>query len=130
MGGAIPRGIEAIWPHVTLFTSYRATLLGAAVLAMCSIIPLGQIGGGRENPNEHEARLAAEMAAKLMAKHQIESSSLELGADPVEKTVIQRESKGKAVAWQVHLATKVGQALNVEVVYTPGCDRISAIGRS
>lgn len=80
VGGAIPRGIEAIWPHVTLFTSYRATLLGAAVLAMCSIIPLGQIGGGRENPHEHEAPIPSRDQARALAPVAFNALLIGMGA--------------------------------------------------
>lgn len=54
VGGVLPRIAQSLWPHLTLFLAYRITLLAAAGLAMCSLIPLFRMGPLNEAPLTQE----------------------------------------------------------------------------
>lgn len=83
------------------------------------------------NPNAEEAALAAAEAQRLMLRHQIETADLADGPPPVEQVDVQAASgKCRAVMWQAQLAAVLGLHMHAEVSYTPGTDRIRAIGRA
>lgn len=83
------------------------------------------------NPNAEEAALAAAEAQRLMLRHQIETVDLSDGPPPVEQVDVQAASgKCRAVMWQAQLAAVLGRHMHAEVSYTPGTDRIRAIGRA
>ena len=85
---------------------------------------------GSSNP--HEASNAAAEAQRLMVEHQTGAATLEEsgGPAPVEKAYVQ-DTPGvkRATLWQASLAAVLGRHLHVAISYTPGTDRITAVGR-
>ncbi|MCC6651077.1 MAG: MFS transporter, partial [Candidatus Eisenbacteria bacterium] len=65
-GGVLPKAVQMVWPHTTLFVAYRITLLAAAALAMFSLVPLFRMGRLDEKPLDHEeAKVTPQQARHL-----------------------------------------------------------------
>jgi len=82
-----------------------------------------------QSDNVHEAAMAAEECARLMAQHQIDSACLEEGPAPVESTDLQGRTKARGVTWELSLATAISSPMCVAVHGMAGSDRIVVTGR-
>ncbi|MFN8586274.1 MAG: MFS transporter [Candidatus Eisenbacteria bacterium] len=54
LGGVTPKLVQVLAPATSLFVAYRVTLVAAALLAMCSLVPLIRMGRVSEKPLGHD----------------------------------------------------------------------------